>query len=59
MLKKIGMFSLLSCMSAMSFANVDSLKSNLNKQYPNIQVSNIQPTEMTGLYSASLDNQII
>lgn len=59
MLKKIGMFSLLSCISAMSFANVESLKSNLNKQYPNIQVTNIQATEMAGLYSASLDNQII
>ncbi|EPF94583.1 thiol:disulfide interchange protein [Acinetobacter gyllenbergii] len=59
MLKKIGMFSLLGCISALSFANVDSLKNNLNQQYPNIEVSNIQPTEMKGLYSASLDNQII
>ena len=59
MLKKIGMFSLLSCVSAMSFANVETLKNNLTKQYPNIQVTNIQTTEMAGLYSASLDNQII
>ncbi len=43
----------------MSLANIETLKSNLNKNYPNIQVTNIQTTEMTGLYSASLDNQII
>lgn len=59
MLKKIGIFSLLSCVSALSLANVETLKSNLNKNYPNIQVTNIQSTEMAGLYSASLDNQII
>ncbi|ENW96706.1 DsbC family protein [Acinetobacter sp. NIPH 1852] len=59
MLKKIGIFSLLSCVSVLSLANVETLKSNLNKNYPNIQVTNIQSTEMAGLYSANLDNQII
>ena len=59
MLKKIAMFSLLSCVSAISLANVETLKINLSRYYPNIQVSNIQATEMPGLYSASLDNQII
>ncbi|RLZ06722.1 DsbC family protein [Acinetobacter sp. 2JN-4] len=59
MLKKIGIFSLLSCVSALSLANVETLKSSLNKNYPNIQVTNIQSTEMAGLYSANLDNQII
>ena len=59
MLKKIAMFSLLSCISAISLANVETLKINLSRYYPNIQVSNIQATEMPGLYSASLDNQII
>ena len=53
------MFSLLSCISAISLANVETLKINLSRYYPNIQVSNIQATEMPGLYSASLDNQII
>ena len=59
MLKKIAMFSLLSCVSAISLANVETLKINLSRYYPNIQVSNIQATAMPGLYSASLDNQII
>ena len=59
MLKKIAMFSLLSCFSAISLANVETLKINLSRYYPNIQVSNIQTTEMPALYSGSLDNQII
>ena len=59
MFGRIAMFSLLSCISAISLANVETLKSNLSKHYPNIQVSNIQVTEMSGLYSASLDKQII
>ena len=59
MFRRIGMFSLLSGLSALSFANVETLKNNLNQQYPNIHVGNIQATEMTGLYSASLDQQII
>lgn len=59
MLKKIAMFSLLSCFSAISLANVETLKINLSRYYPNIQVSNIQTTEMPGLYSGNLDNQII
>ena len=53
------MFSLLSCFSAISLANVETLKINLSRYYPNIQVSNIQTTEMPGLYSGNLDNQII
>ena len=59
MFGRIAGFSLLSCISAISLANVETLKSNLKRHYPNIQVSNIQATEMPGLYSASLDNQII
>ena len=59
MFGRIAVFSLLSCISAISLANVETLKSNLSRHYPNIQVSNIQATEMSGLYSASLDKQII
>lgn len=59
MFKKVGIFSILSCISALSFANVETVKSNLNQNYPNIQVTNIQKTEMAGLYSANLDKQII
>lgn len=59
MFNKVGIFSILSCISALSFANVETVKSNLNQNYPNIQVTNIQKTEMAGLYSANLDKQII
>lgn len=43
----------------MSFANVDTVRENIKKQYPNLKISNIQKTEMPGLYSANLDQQII
>lgn len=59
MLKKIGMLAVLGGVSTLAMANVETLKSNLSKQYPNMEITNIQKTEMSGLYSANLDNQII
>lgn len=49
---------LLGC-SGQSFANVDSVKARLAQQYPNVKLTNIQPTEMQGLYSAMMDNQVV
>lgn len=59
MLKKLGILALFSLTASLSFANVDSVRENIKKQYPNLKVSNIQKTEMPGLYSANLDQQII
>jgi thiol:disulfide interchange protein DsbC len=59
MLKKLGILALFSLTASLSFANVDSVKENIKKQYPNLKISNIQKTEMQGLYSANLDQQII
>lgn len=59
MLKKLGILALFSLTASLSFANVDSVRENIKKQYPNLKISNIQKTEMTGLYSANLDQQII
>lgn len=59
MLKKLGILALFSLTSSLSFANVDSVRENIKKQYPNLKISNIQKTEMQGLYSANLDQQII
>ncbi|MFW1763325.1 DsbC family protein [Acinetobacter calcoaceticus] len=59
MLKKLGILALFSLTASLSFANVDSVRENIKKQYPNLKVSNIQKTEMQGLYSANLDQQII
>lgn len=59
MLKKLGILALCSLTASVSFANVDTVRENIKKQYPNLKISNIQKTEMPGLYSANLDQQII
>ena len=59
MLKKLGILALFCLTASLSFANVDSVRENIKKQYPNLKISNIQKTEMQGLYSANLDQQII
>lgn len=43
----------------LSFAHVETLKSKLATNYPNIQITNIQATEMEGLYSGNLDKQVV
>ncbi len=59
MLKKLGILVLFSLTTSLSFANVDTVRENIKKQYPNLKISNIRKTEMPGLYSANLDQQII
>ncbi|MFL4437497.1 DsbC family protein [Acinetobacter baumannii] len=59
MIKKLGILALFSLTTSLSFANVDTVLENIKKQYPNLKISNIQKTEMPGLYSANLDQQII
>ncbi|MCY3189750.1 DsbC family protein, partial [Acinetobacter baumannii] len=54
MLKKLGILALFSLTASVSFANVDTVRENIKKQYPNLKISNIQKTEMPGLYSANL-----
>lgn len=46
-------------LSTASFANVDSVKYKLSQNYPNIKIENLKATEMTGLYSGSLDKQVV
>lgn len=57
--KKIVLLVLLSVCSSFSMANVDSVKSKLAQQYPNVKIDNIQATEMQGMYSANLDGQVV
>lgn len=59
MLKKILALTLSLGMFTVSFADVESVKARLAQQYPNIKMSDIQATEMQGLYSASMDNQVV
>ena len=59
MMKKFGVFCLLLCLATVSSANVETVRNNLAKQYPNLRITQIQATEMAGLYSAKLDDQIV
>lgn len=57
--KKIMLLALLGICSSFSMANVENVKSKLAQQHPNVKIDNIQSTEMQGLYSGSLDGQVV
>jgi thiol:disulfide interchange protein DsbC len=57
-MKKTVLFAL-ALFSTASFANIDTAKANLSKNYPNVKIENIQNTEMKGLYSGVLNGQIV
>ena len=59
MIKKTLAFALVSFISSLSLANVDTVKSNLSKQHPKLKIENIQTTEMKGIYSGSMDGQVV
>ena len=58
-MKKILLTASLALISSLSFANSEQLNNQLKQQYPQYEFSNIQPTEMTGLYSASIEGNIV
>lgn len=45
--------------STLTFANVDTVKSNLLTNYPNLKIDHIEPTEMKGIYSGTLSGQVV
>lgn len=57
--KKIAAIACAALFSSLSFANVATVKTKLATNYPNIQITNIQTTEMQGLYSGTLDKQVV
>lgn len=59
MIKKTLAFALVSFISSLSLANVDMVKSNLTKQHPKLNIENIQATDMKGIYSGSMDGQVV
>ncbi|RYL22879.1 DsbC family protein [Acinetobacter piscicola] len=59
MLKQLIALSLSLAVYGSSFANVDSVKAKLSQQYPNVKIDNVQATEMQGLYSGTLDGQVV
>ena len=56
---KILLAALISAWAFSSQASVESVQIQLKQKYPKLNIENIQKTEMQGLYSATLDNQII
>ena len=59
MLKKILLLTCSLAMMNFSFANVETVKSKLAQQYPNVVINDLKATEMQGLYSGSLDQKIV
>ena len=59
MLNKLLPIVLGMSLASLSFASPDSVKYKLTKQYPNVKIDNLKSTEMQGLYSGTLDNQIV
>ena len=59
MIKKTLAFALVSFISTLSLANVDTVKNNLTKQHPKLSIENIQATDMKGIYSGSVDGQVV
>ncbi|SEM29063.1 DsbC family protein [Acinetobacter sp. DSM 11652] len=59
MYKKILISALLALSTSSSFANIELLQQKIKTQHPKLNIQNLQKTEMKGLYSGSLDNQII
>ena len=59
MLKKILAFTLAMGLSSLSVASVETVKAKLAQQYPNVKINDLKITEMSGLYSGTLDNQIV
>ncbi|WP_336933611.1 DsbC family protein [Acinetobacter bereziniae] len=59
MLKHIIALSLSFAFYGSSFASIETVKAKLSKNYPNVKIEHLQTTEMQGLYSGTLDNQIV
>ena len=60
MLKKVAMLlSLTLMLNGVSHASVETLKVKLGQQYPNVKIDDLKATEMQGLYSGTLDNQMV
>lgn len=45
--------------STLTFANVDTVRSHLLKNAPDVKIENLKPTEMKGIYSGTLNGQVV
>lgn len=56
---KKALFIITTLLSTWTSANIETVKTNLAQNYPNIKIENIQKTEMAGLYSGQYDQQVV
>ena len=59
MIKKMCACILASALSSFSLANVATVQTHLKQHYPLLKIEKVQETEVKGIYSASMDGQII
>ncbi len=59
MFKHAFLLAALAMSSTPALANVDTVKANLKQQHPNLDIQNIQATEMRGIYSGSMQGQVV
>ncbi|BCU66302.1 hypothetical protein F941_00028 [Acinetobacter bouvetii DSM 14964 = CIP 107468] len=59
MMKKMGALFLAGMLSQWAMADAASVQSQLQKNYPSLKIENIKTTEMPGIYSGSVGDQII
>lgn len=59
MIRQFSLAVLMGLCSAMSMADVATVSKNIKKQHPQLKLDNIQATEMKGIYSASMDGQVV
>lgn len=58
-MKRLSLLLLASLVTSTVFADAAHLATQLQKQYPNLNFQNIAPTEMSGMYSAKLDERVV
>lgn len=53
------MMALLAAMTGVAHANLQNVQQHLQTQYPKLKIENLEKTAMNGLYSGTLDNQVV
>ena len=59
MIRHFSLAVLIGLCSAVSMADVATVSKNIKQQHPQLKLDNIQATEMKGIYSASMDGQVV
>lgn len=59
MIRQLSLAVFMGLCSAVSIADVATVSKNIKQQHPQLKLDNIQATEMKGIYSASMDGQVV